>query len=180
VKWSLLLLALYAGALRAQERTAPTTLTGPERALDDSLLDRLAGRWTMSGAVRGKPATMQLEVDWVLQHRFLRLQMTDVQTPPAYEANVYIGDDPVGDRLVAHWLDNFGGWWSETLGYARRTGANARRTAITFVFDYPDGPFHTTFTLGDDQSTWSVLMQDRAPDGSWRQFAHYAVRRRTG
>jgi len=143
VKWSLLLLALYAGALRAQERTTPTILTGPERALDDSL-------------------------------------MTDVQTPPAYEANMYIGDAPVGDRLVAHWLDNFGGWWSGTLGYARRAGANTRRTAITLVFDYPDGLFHTTFTLGDDQSTWSVLMQDRAPGGSWREFAHYAVRRRTG
>ena len=179
MRLGLLLLALYAGALRGQERTPPAALNGPQAAVQDSLLDRLVGRWTMSGAVRGKPATLNLDADWVLQHRFLRLVMMDVKQPAAYEANVYIGDDPVGERFVAHWLDNFGGWWSETLGYARHSGAAARRTALTFVFDYPDGPFHTTFTLGDDGSTWSVLMQDRGPDGNWREFAHYAVRRRT-
>ncbi|HUL48540.1 MAG TPA: hypothetical protein VLT79_00855 [Gemmatimonadales bacterium] len=179
MRWGLLLLVVCAGALPGQERTAPATLTGPQAALQDSLLNRLAGRWTMSGAVRGKPVIMNLDADWVLQHHWLRLLMTDTGTPPAYEANVYIGDDPVGKRFVAHWLDNFGGWWSETLGYARHPSGSAERTAMTFVFDYPDGPFHTTFTLGKDLSTWSVLMQDRGPDGDWREFAHYALRRRT-
>jgi hypothetical protein len=49
-----------------------------------------------------------------LDHQFLRLEMKDVATPPAYEATVYIGYDKTGERYVAHWLDVFGGRFSET------------------------------------------------------------------
>lgn len=143
---------------------------GKDRVFQDSLLDRLTGSWTMSGEVHGRPATLSLRAQWVLNHQFLELEMRDVKDPPAYEAAVYVGFDNASDRYVAHWLDDFGGRWSETLGYGRRQGA-----AITFVFEYPDGPFHTTFTCDRSGAQWSVLMQDRAPDGAWREFAHYAV-----
>lgn len=164
-------LSLLATRLGAQQPEPP--LDGPHRLFQDSLLDRLTGAWSMSGAVRGRSATLTFSGDWVLNHQFLKLEMRDVKVPPAYQAAVYIGYDNASERYVAHWLDNFGGRFSETLGFGQRAG-----TAIAFVFEYPDGPFHTTFTLDPRAGTWAVLMRDRGPNGAWREFAHYALERR--
>jgi hypothetical protein len=164
-------LSLPATGLGAQQPEPP--LDGAQLLFQDSLLDRLTGAWSMSGAVRGRPAALTLSGVWVLNHQFLRLEMRDVNVPPAYQADVYIGYDNASERYVAHWLDNFGGRFSETLGFGRHTGS-----AIAFVFEYPDGPFHTTFTFDPLAGSWAVLMQDRGPGGAWREFAHYAVQRR--
>ena len=44
------------------------------RVFHDSLFQRLAGDWTMTGAVKGKPVTYRLHAEWVLQHTFFRLE----------------------------------------------------------------------------------------------------------
>ena len=162
---------LLASPARAQQ---PEPLDGPGRVFQDSLVERLAGDWSMPGTVRGEPATFSLHAEWVLNHQFLRLDMRDAAEPPAYQATVYIGRDNTSDRYVAHWLDVFGGRWSETLGYGTRVGDEIR-----FVFEYPDGPFHTTFTLDPRTGSWTLLMRNRAPDGAWREFARYELRRRS-
>ncbi len=160
---------LSATAVGAQQ---PPPLDGPHRPFQDSLFEHLTGTWSMAGAVRGRPATYALRGDWVLNHQFLRLDMRDATEPPAYQATVYIGYDNASERYVAHWLDAFGGRFSETLGYGQRSGG-----AVRFVFEYPDGPFHTTFTFDPAGGTWAILMEDRGADGAWREFAHYQLRR---
>jgi len=152
----------------AQEAQA---LDGRQRIFQDSLVDRLAGDWIMSGTVGKKAVTYRVHAEWMLNHQFLRVGMRDTAKPPDYEAHVYIGRDNTSERYVAHWLDVFGGRWSETLGYGTRTG-----TAIEFVFEYPDGPFHTTFTW-DGKSGWTVLMRQRGPSGEWQTFGQWTLRR---
>jgi hypothetical protein len=66
-----------------------------------------------------------------------------------------------------------GGRFSETLGYGRQAGA-----AVRLTFEYPDGPFHTTFTWSPADRTWAVLMEDRGPGGVWQEFASYTLRRK--
>jgi hypothetical protein len=161
---------LLASPVRAQQ---PEPLDGSGRVFRDSLVERLAGDWTMPGTVRGRPATLALHAEWVLNHQFLRLDMRDVAEPPEYQATVYIGRDNASERYVAHWIDVFGGRWSETLGYGTRVGDEVR-----FVFEYPDGPFHTTFTLDARTGRWTLLMQDRGANGAWREFARYELRPR--
>ncbi len=170
---SLLLLCWAALAAPAIGQQAEPPLDGPKRLFQDSLLEHLTGTWTMAGAVRARPATHSLHVEWVLNHQFLKLEMRDTGDPPAYQATVYIGYDNTSERYVTHWLDAFGGRFSETLGFGKRSGS-----AILFVFEYPDGPFHTTFTFNSDTKGWNVLMEDRSSGGSWREFAHYALTRR--
>jgi hypothetical protein len=163
------LTALGGTSARAQQ---PPSLDGPQHVFQDPLVEQLSGDWSMVGAVRGRPAADRLHGDWVLNHQFLRLEMRDVAEPPAYQATVYIGYDNTSERYVAHWLDSTGARFCETLGFGVRVGNEVR-----LVFEYPDGPFHTTFTLDPGTRSWAVLMQDRGPDGAWREFAHYALRR---
>ncbi len=161
-----------AEAQQPQQRQ-PKVLDGLGVVFEDSLLQQLAGDWTMTGAVRGRPVSYRLHVEWVLDHQFLRLDMRDVAAPPAYQAIVLLGVDNRSARYVAHWIDVFGGRFSETLGYGRRDG-----DAVRFTFEYPDGPFHTTFTFDPTARAWRILMEDRDADGAWREFAHYRLERK--
>ena len=61
--------------------------------------------------------------------------------------------------------------WSETLGYGHRKG-----DAIELVFEYPDGPFHTTFRK--EGAGWRILMEQRDPAGQWKPFADELLRKR--
>jgi hypothetical protein len=96
-------LCLVAGVVG---QTAPPEPAAP-------LLERFVGHWTMTGTVRGRPATYRLDVAWVLAHRFVELHMKDVgHTPAQYEARVFIGPDTLPGRVLGHWLDSFGAAYS--------------------------------------------------------------------
>ena len=153
--------------LRAQE-----PLDGRSRILRDDLLDNLAGDWKLSRKIRGQSAESSVKAEWVLNHQFLLVHMRDVSTPPNYEAMIFIGYDNASERYVAHWIDVFGGRVSETLGYGKRSG-----TTIKFVFEYPDGPFHNTFTWNPETKGWSFLMEQKDPAGTWKVFAEDTLRR---
>src|SRR3954447_15321599 len=109
---------------------------GRNRIFRDELLDKLVGTWKLTGKMTGRTVENSVRAEWVLNHQFLLVHMKDVAVPAAYEAMVYIGYDNASERYVVHWLDNFGGRFSETLGYGTRFG-----NSIKFVFEYPDGPF---------------------------------------
>lgn len=125
----------------------------------------------MSGTVLGKPAHHHVQADWVLNHQFLRIhEQTDASAPNdehPYEADWYLGCDDVSERYVLHLLDVFGGRFSETLGYGTRD-----RHELRFVFEYPDGPFHTTFRWDPRQGSWEWLMEQMNKAGKWTQFAN--------
>jgi hypothetical protein len=78
----------------------------------------------------------------------------------------------VSERYVLHLLDVFGGRFSETLGYGVRTGNELR-----FVFEYPDGPFHTSFRWSAQTDSWQWLMQQEDKNGNWTNFADLTLTR---
>ena len=53
----------------------------------------------------------------VLNHQFVELNFTDVNSPARYMAKVSIGFDCISERYVVRWMDILGGHISETLGY---------------------------------------------------------------
>ncbi len=87
--------------------------------MNDPLLDKMVGHWTLSGTMVGRPATHDVDVEWVMNHQFLRIH--EVDKAGGYEAMPMIGYDNTSERYVAHWIDVFGGRWSETLGSASAT-----------------------------------------------------------
>jgi hypothetical protein len=110
-----------------------------------------------------------------LNHQFLRIHEKAVDPKagdPPYEAIVMVGYDNTSERYVAHWLDIFGGRFSETLGYGQR-----RENAVEFLFEYPDGPFRTTFRWLPDKKQWQWVMKTKGKNGQWTDFGTMTLTR---
>jgi hypothetical protein len=162
-----LVLGLVAGLSLAQS---------PPPAWHDELAEDMAGDWNVEGQVLGRPAHHEIQAEWVLNHQFLRIhEKTSAAAPGSenrYEALWFLGYDPVSERYVVHLLDVFGTRFSETLGYGTRDGNSLR-----FVFEYPDGPFHTTYRWSPQSKTWQWFMETKNKDGKWISFADLKLAR---
>ena len=136
----------------------------------DDLLDHLPGTWKVEGKILGRDAHHEVNAEWLLNHQFVRiLEKTTADAPASesrYDAVWFLGYDAVSERYVMHLLDIFGGRFSETLGYGTRNG-----NEIRFVFEYPDGPFHTTFRWSPESATWQWFLEQKDKDGKWTTFA---------
>jgi uncharacterized protein DUF1579 len=171
----LIQLCLVAACAAAMFAQAPA-LDGPNHPFQDELLDHMQGSWRLTGTIARSRAEHSAEVDWVLNHQFLRIHEKAAGPTaggrPAYEAMVFVGYDNASERYVAHWIDNFGGRFSETLGYGKKAG-----NAVEFVFEYPDGPFHTTFRWQPENATWQWEMRQKNSAGQWVPFADMTLTR---
>src|SRR5262249_22588834 len=152
---------------------AQEALDGPKRIFRDDLLDNLVGKWIVTRKIRGKEVQNTLEAEWVLNHQFLELHMKDTASPPDYEAKVFMGYDSTSERYVAHWIDVYGGRFSETLAYGRRDG-----DSILLSFEYPDGPFHNKLIWNAPMKTWTFMMERKNASGQWVPFAQDSLRHR--
>jgi Protein of unknown function (DUF1579) len=169
--FALFALTISSAAL-AQEQTPPPD--GPQHTFQDDLLDKMTGQWKLTGTIRGHSAEHVVDAQWTLNHQFLQVHEKDTAAPkgpgPSYETNVMIGYDNASERYIAHWLDVYGGRFSETLGYGTRSGDQ-----IEFVFEYPDGPFRTTFRWMADEKQWQWKMRTKNSAGQWVDFANLTL-----
>jgi hypothetical protein len=140
------------------------------------LADHMAGDWQLTGQVMGQEAHHKVHAEWMLNRQFLRIEERTAEDAPKserrYDAVWFLGYDSVSERYVIHLLDGFGARFSETLGYGVRSG-----NQLQFVFEYPDGPFHTTFRWSLESNKWEWLMEQKGKDGNWGQFADLALAR---
>ncbi|MBI5507482.1 MAG: DUF1579 family protein [Deltaproteobacteria bacterium] len=166
--WMLFFIVAGGGTARGDE--GPALLDGPQASFKDEFVDRLVGEWSATGTIMGQPLRHQISAAWVLSHQFLELHIRDLG--PArpgrapYEAVVFLGRDNMSERYVAHWIDTFGGRASETLGFGTKNG-----DTLELVFEYPDGPFRTSFTWVAAKKTWRLLMREKDKTGTWSTFA---------
>jgi Protein of unknown function (DUF1579) len=145
-------------------------------AWHDDFVDHLAGAWKIEGQVMGSPAHHEVQAEWVLGHQFLRIHEKTAADAPAaesrYEAIWFLGYDAVSERYVLHLFDLFGTRFSETLGYGSRDG-----DVIRFVFEYPDGPFHTAFRWIAEKESWQWAMEQKDKNGKWTPFGDFKLTR---
>jgi hypothetical protein len=148
-------------------------------AFRDSLLDRLAGRWVLSGEIEGKATTHDVTAEWVIAHEYLRLHEVsrerDAQGHPAYEGMVFVGVDEKTNEYVCLWLDSTGnsGLANPVIGRAPRGGEE-----LPFVFAFPGGAgaFRTTFAYRRAGDTWQWRM-DAEDHGTLQPFARVTLAR---
>jgi hypothetical protein len=106
---------------------SPVEVDGEHRVFKDRLLDELVRKWHVNGKIIGQNIEQYCEADWVLNHQFLRAHFMDsaardrksrsINDSAEYEAIVFMGYDNISERYVVHWIDIFGGRFSETVGY---------------------------------------------------------------
>ena len=149
------------------------TLKCDPKRFEDDLLDRLVGQWDLTGKIRNRSVKNNFSAAWVLNHQFIELNFVDVASPPAYIAKVSIGYDCISERYVVHWLDNFGGRFSKTLGF----GIKNEQT-IEFRFEYPDAPFINKFTYDSKNDSWHLHMTTKNEKGEWTVFGDEYLKRK--
>ena len=137
----------------------------------DDLLENLVGKWKLDRKMRSRTAENHVDVQWVLNHQFLQIHMKDVANPPQYEALVTVGAGAADGSYVVYWLDSFGGLYSEK-GYGTRDG-----NSIKFVFPYPDGEVHNTFSWLSESNSWHCLIEQAGTDGQLVVFAEDTLTR---
>jgi hypothetical protein len=140
---------------------------------DDTYLDALLGRWTMTGTLLGKPVRYHAEAERVLQGGFLRLHMLDAVKPPQYEAALYLGYDAKAHDFIAHWLDKFGAAGARVVASGKREGET-----LILQFPYAEGAFRDTLQRDAQRDSWTLRIEAQGKDGSWSNFASYAFKRK--
>jgi hypothetical protein len=144
----------------------------PAPSPDEAYLDHLQGAWAMAGTLLGKPVRYSATGHRVLQGAFLRLRMVDLDRPPQYEADVYIGVDAKAGDYIAHWLDRFGAAGARVVAQGERRGQQ-----LVLRFPYAEGAFRDTFTWHPESGSWSLLLESQGTDGEWSTFANYTLTR---
>ncbi len=149
---------------------------GEHTIFRDDLLDNLVGKWKVHGTIVGQPIEQVCDAEWVLNHQFLRVHFLGAtqsdSKDPGYEAMVFIGYDNMSERYLAHWLDTFGGRFSEVLGFGSKT---ENGTSIKFVFDGLGGVLHNTISWKD--GSWRMLIEQKNSKGKWYTFADESFER---
>ena len=140
------------------------------KAFEDSLLNHLTGQWRMLGRVMGDSVEYTSRAAWKLNHQFLQWHLKDVNQPPRYEAEIFIGYDSAKKQYVVHWLDIFGGKSSQTLGFG-----TSRGNRIELLFNYPEAVFWDILTYYPAQDLWTFEIKQKDRHGIWQEFAFYRL-----
>ena len=152
-----------AGAASAQQPT-----------LYDDLLDRLVGRWILTGTIAGRETTHDVTAEWALNHQFVAVHEAsrerDADGRPAYQATAYVGWHDAKKRYVCYWLDAFGG------GFAGAGYAEPRPNELPFVFGEAGERFHNTFVFDPAARAWQWRM-DNEHQGALAPFARVRLTR---
>lgn len=153
----------------------------PYAALQDDLLDRLVGKWNVTGTTHGTPTTQTLEVDWVLNHQFLRIYQKSSENARGgsvpFEAMLMVGYDATSKNYVLHPM-NIRGGQDAGVGFGRRTGNEISfayynitppgvNSTVATIADVPRRP-GVRFTWEPDAKTWHLVFGSHDAKGDWQ------------
>jgi hypothetical protein len=156
------IIASFWASYAAQAADAPSP--------DEAYLNALQGPWTMDGVLRGDPVSYVASGERFLDGGWLKLHMIDAQTPPQYEAEVFLGYDSKAGDYVVHWLDRFGAAGARVVGTGRREGER-----LSVIFPYAEGAFRDTFVRVPENNSWTLLIESQETSGAWSTFASYTL-----
>ncbi len=142
-----------------------------------AFLDKLMGKWELSGNMGAVPLKQSVEAKWILGELFVQMYFASTLPPPEgqkpYEAIYHIGYNAKDDRYVLHLLDTFGVALVSIPGIGQREG-----NSIPFVFAYATGPFTNRFVYDAAADSWT-FEQSQIRDGQAHTFATKRMTRKS-
>jgi len=160
-------------ALFAQ--TAPQ----PKPAPTPALLDKMLGKWVIRGTIEGQQTTHDLEVSWVLNHGYLRLNEVSRERTasgaPQYEAIVLMSWDAQAGEVRCLWLDT-----TSNSGLSGRGIGIAKPTTDTLpiiITSSPTVSFQNKMVYNASNNSWQWIM-DGIENGQTTPFARLILTRK--
>lgn len=169
-------LSIAVAALVVLASLSPRPALAQQPTLNDQLLDRMVGRWTLTGTIANQQTTHDVTGEWVLGHQYVRLHEVshekDAKGQPLYEADVYVGWDADVKQYACVWLDVYGGIAPGSLAQVAPSG-----DSIAFVFRHDaTTAFHNTMSYDRAADRWSWRM-DNDSAGTLSPFARVTLTR---
>lgn len=140
-------------------------------------LDRLEGRWTGAGQVRGQAVRAELQFEKVLGGKFTRLSYRfgdELPGPPKtfevkFEGHAYYAACPTGLACTGQWFD--------TLGFVRVI--NATQTTDTLASEWKTAGAEAGKSEYKIAPDGGLVVTDwvRGADGSFREFGRVTYSR---
>lgn len=138
----------------------PALSQKPSEQEATKLLDHLAGHWVMTGTLGGKPATHDLEAEWVLNREYLRLHETGrekMANGSPYEAIIFLAWDNKAGEYRCLWLDDTeGGGLSVPIAPGKKAGESI---ALVFRLGGKEA-IHTSFSYEGKNDSWRLTIDD--------------------
>lgn len=160
---------------RTTAQTQDTVSPNPE-----SLLDKMTGKWVMTGTIDNEQVTHDVDVDWILNRRYLRIHEVSREKNAdgelAYEAWIHIAWDPKNGEYVVMWLDNTGttNFAAEGVGHGKPNGDQ-----IPFVWKSAGGGgIHNTFAYDRGRDKWSWAIDNIDETDKPSSFARVTLERK--
>ncbi|MEO1616724.1 MAG: hypothetical protein AAFV88_12780 [Planctomycetota bacterium] len=145
-----------------------------------SLMDKMTGHWVMTGTIAGEQVTHDVNVDWILGRRYIRIHEASREKTKTgeleYEAWIHIAWDEENAEFVLMWLDNTGttNFAAEGVGHGKPNGE-----AIPFIWKFADGSgIHNTFSYDRENDSWSWSIDNVDEAQGHSKFARLVLKRR--
>jgi len=136
----------------------------------DDLLNKLAGRWSLTGKMGDTALYQEVTAKWILRETFLEVHCTPVRVGengnPDYEALYLIGYDMKTGDYILHLFDTYGVTSKPVPGIGKH-----KDNAIRFTFNYDIGPWYNTFTWDPNKKSWKNTITYEHKDGNKGTFA---------
>ncbi len=138
--------------------------------VNSTLLDHLVGRWVLQGSIAGQDTIHDVNAEWVLEHRYVRIREVSRQKnakgEPQYQATIYVGWNEDTKDYACVWLDVFGGLAPVSFGVA-----SPKQNELPFVFKDDKGAitFSNDFVYDAKANTWEWRM-DNVANGVAKPF----------
>ena len=159
------------------------TVRGPRAGATEApgaLLDKMTGRWVLTGTIGKQQTTHDVDVDWILNREYIRIHEASREKTaaggPQYEAWIHIAWDAKKSEYAVLWLDNTAVFTfaADGIGHAKPDGDR-----IPMRFTDPDGGgIHTTFSYDRTNDTWSWTIDNVDKTGRLSSFAKVALTRK--
>ena len=147
---------------------------GP-RPLEDDFLDRLVGSWVTTGTTHNLPMPQTIQVDWVLNHQFVRIDQKSTGNRPGwnipYEASHFIGYDRMEKRYVLFALDVHGAA-GPRVAYGSRQGNEIRFEAAA-----GQQTVGMRLTWRPESGTWRTVWGSQPAGGEWQTVTDLVMSR---
>ena len=146
----------------------------PALSQNDKFLSRLHGDWEGEGKAFGGAALMRIEWEWVLENKFLRLNLRNEISAPnrpkqIFEGQAYYRSNGV-DKYSAHWFDSRG------ISFPIKAQLEGN-TLIAWWGSPETEEGKSTYQL-IDEVTMEIVDSVKQKDGTFREFGRARLKRK--